>query len=107
MAVDDFGVVDIISIDPSGRVVLTVSDHLDWRDSTSHQLTLQTKFNRYLAFIESGELLEQYPDAKGRPVVICVVTQHDPDSTGEQFLQRARGVIEGAGFMFLHERFGQ
>lgn len=107
MAIDDPGVVDIVSIEPAGSVVLTVSDHLDWDNSTQHQLTLQEKLNRYLAVIESGEILESYPDAKGRPVMIEVVTQHDPDPAGIQFLEKAKMVIERAGFAFRHSRFGK
>jgi len=51
MAVDEPGVVDIVSVDPSGCFVLTVSDHLDWSDTIAHQIVLQEKLNRYLAFI--------------------------------------------------------
>jgi|ERR1019366_6804461 hypothetical protein len=107
MAVDDFNVVDIVSIDSDGDVVLTISDHLEWAETTSHQLILQEKFNRYLAFVESGEILERYPKAKGRPVVFSVVTQFDPDTSGLAFLERARAVIEHAGFGFRHIRFGK
>jgi Family of unknown function (DUF6572) len=107
MAIDDPGVVDIISLDPAGSVVLQVSDHLDWDDSIQHQLTLQEKLNRYLAFIESGEILESYPGARGRPVMIEVVTQHDPDAGGLEFLEKAKMVIEQAGFAFRHTRFGK
>jgi len=31
--------------------------------------------NRYLAFVESGEIFTRYRDAKGRPVAIKVVWQ--------------------------------
>jgi hypothetical protein len=34
-----------------------------------------------------------------------VVTQYDPDASGSAFLERAKGVIEKAGFGFRHERF--
>ena len=105
MAVDDSGVVDIISIDPHGNVVLTVSDHLDWTDSISHQQTLQVKLNRYLAFVESGEILEQYPKAIGKSVIIEVVTQHDPGASGMEFLDRAAEIIANAGFTFRHSNF--
>lgn len=107
MAIDDPGVVDIIGIDPAGTVVLTVSDHLDWNDSIQHQLTLQAKLNRYLAFIESGEILESYPGAKGKPVMIEVVTQNDPDPGGIEFLEKAKKVIEQAGFSFRHTCFAK
>ena len=58
----------IISTDTqTGHVVLTISDHLDWSASTWHQRILQAKLNKYLAFVESGELLERYETAAGRP----------------------------------------
>ena len=36
-----------------------------------HQGVSQAKINRYLAFVESGEVLERYPDARTRPVRLC------------------------------------
>lgn len=99
MSVDQTDVVDIVGIDrETGHVILTISDHLDWSDSTGHQMILQKKFNAYLAFVESGEILQQYPKAKGRPVVFEVVFQIPPDEAGRAFLGRARQVIESAGF---------
>jgi len=99
VSVDQLDVVDIISIDKqTGHVVLTISDHLDWTDSIAHQTALQAKFNRYLAFVESGEILTRYPDAKERPVTIKVVFKHKPDAEGRQFLRRAMSIIESAGF---------
>ena len=74
MPVDNPGVVDIIGIPPDKSLVaLTISDHLDWSDSHQHLTVLQEKLNRYLAFIESGELLRKYPDATGKPVSYAVV----------------------------------
>lgn len=102
MAVDDPGVVDIVSIDPSGSAVLTVADHLDWTETVAHQSVLQAKLNRYLAFIESGEILEKYPRAEGRKIVIDVVMKHKPDAEGIRFLERAGAIIEAAGFGFMH-----
>jgi len=66
MTVEETKLIDIISTDELGRVNLTISDHLDWKDSDKHQQILQAKLNSYLAFVENGELLEQYPDAKNQ-----------------------------------------
>jgi hypothetical protein len=103
MTVEQLDVVDIISLDPTGHVVLTISDHLDWSKSTQHQLALQAKFNKYLAFVESGEILERYPDAKGKPVAIKVVFKYEPDDEGLKFLEKAKKVIESAGFTLRHQ----
>lgn len=104
MSVEELDVVDVVSIDKeTGHVVLTISDHLDWSDTVGHQTILQAKFNKYLAFVESGEILESYPDAKDRPVAFKVVFKHRPDQKGWEFLSRAKEVIESAGFSLRHE----
>ena len=104
MTVEQLDVVDIISTDTkTGHVVLAISDHLDWSDSIQHQVTLQAKFNKYLAFIESGEILTRYPDARNRPVAIKVWFRCTPDEEGHRFLARAREVIEAAGFSLRYE----
>ena len=106
MSVEQTDVVDIISIDrQTGHVILTISDHLDWSDNVSHQMILQKKLNKYLAFVESGEILEQYPKAKNRPVAFRIVFQVPPDESGRAFIERARAVIESAGFTLRDEVF--
>jgi hypothetical protein len=106
MSVEQTDVVDIISLNrETGHVVLTISDHLDWSDSVTHQNQLQNKFNAYLAFVESGEILRQYPDAKDRRCVFRVVFQTSPDESGCAFLRRAAEIIESAGFRLVIEVF--
>jgi hypothetical protein len=106
LSVEELDRVDVASIDrETGHVVLTISDHLDWHDSLGHQTTLQKKFNTYLAFVESGEILERYPMSKGRQVTFKVVFQHAPDADAEQFLRKAKEVIEAAGLSLRSEVF--
>jgi hypothetical protein len=104
VSVEQTDVVDIVGIDrETGHVVLTISDHLDWSDSVEHQSILQKKLNTYLDFVESGEILEQYPKSKNRPVVFRVVFRVPPDEAGRAFVARAREVIESAGFTLQDE----
>jgi hypothetical protein len=84
-------------------VVLTVSDHLDWKESVEHLTILQNKFNAYLAFVESGEILLRYPKAKGRLVAFEVVFKYRPNPECQEFLTRARRVIESSGFTLRSE----
>jgi len=106
LSVEQVDVVDIIGTDrKTGQVVLTISDHLDWSDSIAHQTILQEKLNKYLAFVESGEILERYPDARGRPVRFRVIFKYKPDGDGEIFLSKAQEVIEGAGFSLTSNVF--
>ena len=104
VSVEQLDVVDIVSTDrETGHVILTISDHLDWSDSIQHQTMLQAKFNKYLSFIESGEIVERYPDGKKRLVAIKVVFKYRPDAQGWRFLKRAKQVIESAG-LYLETR---
>ena len=106
MSVEQEKVIDAIGIDKgTGHIMLTISDHLDWRDSVRHQLTLQRKFNSYWAFVESGEILQQYPAARNRLVTFRVFFKHPPDTNAESFLDRARHFIEEAGFGLIWENF--
>jgi hypothetical protein len=62
--------------------------------------------NRYLSFIESGEILHHHPDAATRGVVIRVVTMTEPGADGVALLRRAQAVFEKAGFHFEYRKFG-
>jgi hypothetical protein len=104
MSVDQTDVVDFVSQAKNGDCILSISDHLEWDDG-SHLLVLQEKLNRYLAFIESGELIERFPKYKGVPVTIRIYLKYWPNAMGDKFLQMARNAIEGAGFRFEYEFF--
>jgi len=104
MAVDESRVIDFIGVDNrSGEVVLTISDNLDWSDSAHHQQVLQAKLNTYLAFVESSELLQRYPEAKGRLVAFNIIFKFNPEAQGMRFLTKAKAVFEGAGFTLDHK----
>jgi hypothetical protein len=101
MAIDNPEVVDFIGIErSSGTIALTISDHLEWDNSDEHLLVLQAKINRYLDFIESGELLQSYPKSAGKSVRIDVLCKYHPCEKAKRFLEHAREIIECAGFSF-------
>ena len=102
MSIEEVGVVDAIGVGKeTGQVFLTISDHLEWSDE--HLLLLQEKLNLYISFVESGELLEVYPDSKGREVVISVVFKYPPDVRGEDVLSKVGSVIEQVGAKFVFQ----
>ena len=104
MSIEDTQVIDFISKDPkSDEVVLTATDHLEWGES-EHLMNLQDKLNAYLAFIESGEIFESNPDAKGKKLKIDLVCKYPPDEEGRKFLDLCGEAVENAGFGFrVHE----
>lgn len=98
MSVDRPDVVDAVGIDRvSGEVVLTIADPLEWDESGDHVLLLQEKVNRYFGFIESGELLQRYPDAADRPVRIDVCCRYGPSAAGRKLLAQAGAVAAEYG----------
>ena len=70
--------VDAIGIEKeTGIVVLSIADHLDWTDPLQHIFLLQAKLNSYLAFLESGEILEKYPNAKNKGIRIDLYAKYE------------------------------
>lgn len=107
MSVEQADAVDLIGVDRgTGDVVLTISDHLPW-DYDEHLLILQKKLNTYLAFIESGELVAEYPDAHGRKSRISVTCKYPPDDRGLEFFAAVEERIEGAGILFEWDTLAQ
>ena len=104
MSIDQTEVIDSIGVDDStGRVVLTISDQLEW--DKNHLILLQEKLNTYLGFVESGELLNSYPDSKNREVLINVICKYPPDKESEKFLLQVNNIVEGAGMKFNYQNF--
>jgi hypothetical protein len=102
MSVTDLEVIDVISIDPNGNAVLTISDHLIWDEKNEHLMVLQNKINSYLGFIESGNVYEEYPNAKDRNIVIQIVAKYEPNNNNNAmiFLERVEETLRSAGYGF-------
>lgn len=98
MSIEQTDVIDAIGIElSSGKVILTISDHLDWEEEQYHLIALQNKINTYIAFIESGELHNAYPDSLDREAVIEVVMRLPPSPAGAGFLDQVRPILESSG----------
>ena len=98
MSVEQVDVIDFIGVESSsGKLVLTISDHLDWDQEGEHLLTLQEKLNTYIAFMESGQILKAYPNAAGRSVTIDVAMRTPPPPSGmtSSFFEKVRTLLEG------------
>lgn len=105
MSIIQIDIIDIISNTPNGKVMLTISDHLPWDKKNEHLLLLQEKLNKYLQFIESGEIFESYPAAKNQKIIISLSMQYEPNQDTLIFLNRCKEVISNAGIDFEWETF--
>ena len=98
MSIDDTNVVDVIGVESStGRVLLAISDHLDWSAEQEHLALLQTKINTYLKFIDSRQIETSFPAAKGRTVVIEIHSLWPPTEHAVAFLERASAKLKELG----------
>ena len=103
MTIEDPSTIDAIGTDKNtGAVHLSIFAHLPW-DLTA-LLLLQEKINRYLGFIESGELAEVYPSASGRQIAIDVVSKFRPTDEVLTFLGKAAAVADEyrAALRYMH-----
>lgn len=100
METGDSTKIDSISIDgKTNSVMLTIIDSDEW-EQKSHLYMLQEKINKYLTFVESGSVLEKYPQSNGRKIVIEIIAKYTPDEKAQDFLNQVKTIIEGAGFGF-------
>ena len=105
MSVEETNAVDIVSKDKEGRIVLTISDHLDWNDPHEHLTLLQEKVNTYLRFLSSGEIFERFPEARNRAILIQIMFHYEPGKGSPPFLETVRSAVENAGYGFRYEVF--
>jgi hypothetical protein len=95
MSIEKPDVVDAIGIkNETGKVVLNLLDAWDWTDEHAHLVALQSKLNGYFEFIESGQLVEAYPQAAGRKIIIGVIGRFPLATTAAALLDRARETCE-------------
>ncbi|MDF2905374.1 MAG: hypothetical protein K0R34_695 [Herbinix sp.] len=64
MSVVDVNKIDGIAVNSNddNRLMLLITDHLDWTKEYDHLLLLQKKINAYISFLESEQYREIYPE---------------------------------------------
>lgn len=99
MSINQSNIIDAISTTPEDKIVLTISDHHLWNES-SHLAILQDKINSYLQFIESEQIFQDYPNAIGKKIIIETVMKFKPTEEAIHYLKQAKEIIVDAGFDF-------
>ena len=94
MGVDDLSpmqkhnVIDVVSLSPDGRdIALSLIETRPWDERGENLLDMQEKLKAYLDYVESGQLYQQYPEAKGRSVCFRLHAAYSPDAQTERFIQ--------------------
>lgn len=87
--------IDLIGTDHTkGVVVFTITDHLEWDDDIAHLKQLQEKLNTYIAYVESGDLVADYPESKDLKVHFEIVFKHDLPESAKNFLAKAKNFLK-------------
>ena len=76
-----------LTMSKDDSVYLAIVDHLPWSDEKIVD-ALVPKLNCYVNYIVSGQLVENVPDAKDKPVGIILVSTENPEG-------RFRTAVEG------------
>lgn len=98
MSIENATVIDAIGVENiTGKVVLTISDHLEWADVRSHLEMLQEKLNAYIRYVESGEIDSSYPPAVGRARVIDIVAKYEICDAAKPFIESAGVTLANIG----------
>ena len=91
MAVDNASQIDAIANDKENAcLVLLITDHLNWDNEFEHLKILQDKINAYVAFIESEQYDEIYPNADFKMAMIEIHFKYDITDSCQKFLQVAQ-----------------
>ena len=83
--------VDVVSLTPdSSTIVLSLVETRPWDAKGENLLDLQAKLNTYLDFIESGQLIQKYPQAKGKKIVLRLQYSFAPNAQALEFIELAK-----------------
>ncbi|MFZ1965275.1 MAG: DUF6572 domain-containing protein [Roseiarcus sp.] len=97
MTIEDLNKIDFVSVErATGKAVLTISDHLPRDIDEGRHLELsQAKVYRQLDVIESGEVNELIPSARGRPLVIQIYSLFELSQDGRNLVNNLENYLAG------------
>lgn len=103
MTIENSDKVDGLGIDNiADEAVLLISDHLRWDDERHFRL-IEKKVNKYLEFIQSGQIYEALPNAAGKKIKIKLIYEHIPDISSKGVLDNLVSQFRGSGVIFTYE----
>lgn len=93
MSIEDVNKIDIFTVTDEGifppQAIMVITDHLDWViDVKEHLFKLQEKIISYIAAVESEEIYNHFPNARGRHIVFKIFFQQLCPKKVSSFWQR-------------------
>jgi hypothetical protein len=103
MSLDSLDTVDAISDSKGdGTVSLSIIDGWDWSDEAKHLFALQAKINAYFDFVQSGQILETRPSARGKELKIQILTKYPLPEKATKFIAIASKAAQQLNIEITH-----
>jgi len=106
MSIDDPTVIDFVTLDRDGAVVLVMVEGRPWGGSEPRLEELKDKVRAYETFVRSGEIYEKYPTLTGKPVVFELRSVNRPDPATQRFIDDVRSRLEAFSIGFSVKQIG-
>jgi len=90
MSVENPEVIDFVTQDDQGTVILVMVEGRQWDGSEERIVELENKINAYASFVFEGGLLSKYPHLVGKPVIFELRSTGLPDAKTAEFLKLVR-----------------
>ncbi|HLQ44624.1 MAG TPA: DUF6572 domain-containing protein, partial [Planctomycetaceae bacterium] len=109
MTVDNPLVIDLVTVDPlTGIVSLIMVEHREWGEAGELLPDLQAKLNAYFAYVESGQLVQDFPDVAGKPITFLLNHVYELGPREREFIRIAvQQHFVPAGITWRHEMLGR
>lgn len=89
MSVIDENKLDGMAISKDGeKLILLITDHLDWINEYEHLVILQDKINAYINFLETEQYKEIYLDKQLELYCIEIHFKYEPTPNCLKFIKR-------------------
>ncbi len=100
MSIQDENIIDIIQVNEADKIVrLIATDHLPWGgDDNQHLYQIQEKVNSYLKYIESSQLISDYPHVEGFKTLIQIHGKYDRPELAVDFYGKMRNFLQKNGY---------
>ncbi|MDM5236328.1 hypothetical protein QUF83_08845 [Bacillus cereus] len=103
MGLRELDAIDFMGYDKDEKIAyLIITDEEDWKDEDGHISLLIEKIHTCMAFVESGEAFERYPETKEYNFVIRIYVKYRYTEYGEEFLVKAEEIVIKAGYGFQY-----
>ena len=98
--------IDLITVNDK-NVELVITDYREWENEedavNEHMFLLQEKINTYIACYESGELFDIKPTAKGKKIIIRIISKYCLNNNGIWFLSKVKTVLKAVNIELYFE----